>query len=1475
MHESFQALLGADWFPHVYVLRTRSDSPWIPAFNNLSIAAAHLGIVLMLWQVMRKRKESEFRWVALLFGMFNGIRCLTQTLGIWPFWHLSYELHWGFRAVTAVLAVGTAVALVRSLPAMHRLPSAAELEKEIEERRLAEEAALEKEERLRNFVESVQDYAMYMIDLEGVIQSWNSGAERMTGYRADEVIGQSCSRFYRAEDLIAGDAGKALQIVKETGRYEGESRLMRKDGTLFLGHVIMRPLLGPSGRLRGFSKVIRDVTETRALEAKYKILLDAMPDGIVIIDGRNRIQFANERTVSLFGYSQAELRGKDFMTLAPEHLRTLHASRHEQFFLDPGSFAFEHDTEPSGLRKDGSLFHLEVTLRPLHTPAGVVAVISMRDVSERIRTEARFQAMLEAAPDAVIVFAGMERIAYVNRRAEQLLRYDRQELIGQPPDLLIPERMRAERRAARARLIQSAEPGKTQTVELVCMRKDGSEFEAEVTASPIETAEGRSYLVFLRDTAERKRAETRFRAMLEAAPDAVLIYAPPDKIAYVNRRAEELFGYSRSDLMGQPADLVVPERVRDVRRAVRERLLKEATPMSAPTIGERVYLRQDGSEFEAEVTVSPIETADGPVLLSFLRDTTQRKRTEARFRALLESAPDAMVISGGDGMIELTNLQAERLYGYSQAEMLGQPVEMLIPPQFRADYKRDLQWLWRGEPGRKAGGGRELRALRKDGTEIPVEISFSPLEGPNGMSLIAAVRDITERRLAEEAVREREERFRSFVDGVEDYAIYMIDPQGFIETWNHGAERMKGYTAEEIVGQNFERFYTPEDRAQGRPQEALRTAAEEGFSKGEGWRVRKDGSRFLANVTMRPLRDSQGALRGFSKVTRDVTESRELETRFQVLLEAAPDTFLIVNRAGEIEFINAQGENTFGYAREEVLGKSVDMLNPERVREAQAAYRNQLFSGSGRAEGGSETDLWGLRKDGTEFPLEFTLSPLDTKDGRVFLFALRDITQRKKTEARFQALLESAPDAMVIVNSDGCIELANQQTERLFGYSRPELAGQSVDILVPLDLRAGHVAHRDRFFASPKPRQMGAGFDLEARRKDGTLFPVEISLSPLEGPDGVSVTAAIRDVTERKKAETRFRALLESAPDAMVIVNSEGCIELANLQTEKLFGFSRLELVGQSVDILVPLGLQEAHATHRAEFFRNPKKREMGANLDLMALRKDQTQFPVEISLSPLEGPDGISVTAAIRDISERRAAVRQLAEKMTELHQSNEALEQFAHIASHDLQEPLRMVASYTQLLSRRYKGRLDADADEFIDFAVDGTQRMKRLIEDLLLYSRAGNGAPPMVRFDANASLREAVGNLRAAIKENHAEVTSDPLPTLVAVESQLVQLLQNLIGNAIKYRGERNPKVHVSAGEGCREWVFSVRDNGIGIDPKYFDRIFQIFQRLHGRGEYEGTGIGLAICKRILQQQGGRIWLESEPGQGSVFHFSLPMR
>jgi PAS domain S-box-containing protein len=740
-------------------------------------------------------------------------------------------------------------------------------------------------------------------------------------------------------------------------------------------------------------------------------------------------------------------------------------------------------------------------------------------------------------------------------------------------------------------------------------------------------------------------------------------------------------------------------------------------------------------------------------------------------------------------------------------------------------------------------------------------------------SIAQLEREIAERQRAEEELRAREEGFHLLLESIEDYAVCRLDPAGLVQSWNRGAQRINGYTEAEILGRHFSSFYTPEDIAAGRPEEALRTVNETGKYGVEGWRIRKDGTPFWAHVTVRPMLDPVRGTMGYAKITRDMTESRELEARFQILLEAAPDGFLIVDRAGIIEFINTRGESLFGYAREEVLGRSIELFCPERVREEQARYGEVLFSSSGNVEGGLDRELWGMRKDGSEFPLEFTLSPLETKAGRVFLIAVRDVTERKKTEARFRALMESAPDAMVISNSQGLIELTNRQAERLFGYSRAEMIGEPVEILIPGDLQAGYERDSKRLFKGETGGGMGAGVDLRARRKDGTEVPVEISFSPLEGPNGTSMTAAIRDITERRKSETRFRALLESAPDAMIIVNSEGMIQLINAEAERLFGYSRDELIGQILATLIPEHLREIHEQHRAGYFKDPKPRQMGAGLDLWAQRKNGSLFPVEISLSPLDGPDGVSVTAAIRDTTDRRQAAKLLAEKVSELRHTNEELQQFAHIASHDLQEPLRMVASYMQLLAKRYKGKLDANADEFIAYAVDGTKRMKELIEDLLMYSRTGKSVASPDRFASEEALQVALRNLRNLIDESGAVIDYDELPAITSVHSQVVQLFQNIVGNAIKYQGDKAPVIHISAVTSGSEWIFSVADNGIGIDPKYFERIFVIFQRLHGREEYEGTGIGLAICKRILQQQGGRIWVESEPGFGSTFYFALP--
>jgi len=355
--------------------------------------------------------------------------------------------------------------------------------------------------------------------------------------------------------------------------------------------------------------------------------------------------------------------------------------------------------------------------------------------------------------------------------------------------------------------------------------------------------------------------------------------------------------------------------------------------------------------------------------------------------------------------------------------------------------------------------------------------------------------------------------------------------------------------------------------------------------------------------------------------------------------------------------------------------------------------------------------------------------------------------------------------------------------------------------------------------------------------------------------------------------EGRYRGLLEAAPDAMVVVHQDGGIVLLNLQAEKEFGYHRDELLGQKVTNIIPEGFAERLIADGLRSAEDALAQQIGTGIELIARRKDRTEFPIELMLSPLESAEGTLVTAAIRDITTRKKAEAELLQKVEELNRSNVELGQFAYIASHDLQEPLRMVASYTQLLSRRYKGKLDSDADEFIAFAVDGATRMQRLIQDLLAYSRVGTKGNELRETSSEESLGQAIINLRGAIQESGALVTHDPLPPVMADERQLTQLFQNLVGNAIKYQNPGVPKVHISAAKnGGKQWIFSVQDNGLGIDPQYFERIFGMFQRLHKREEFAGTGIGLAICKKIVERHGGNISVESQPGEGATFRFGL---
>ena len=567
------------------------------------------------------------------------------------------------------------------------------------------------------------------------------------------------------------------------------------------------------------------------------------------------------------------------------------------------------------------------------------------------------------------------------------------------------------------------------------------------------------------------------------------------------------------------------------------------------------------------------------------------------------------------------------------------------------DLRRRLDVNQGGEVG-ELGRAFNLMAKALEERTRDLELAVASLKAEvevrqRAEAQLQAARDELEERVVErtadldaanKALRESEELFKLQVEGARDYAIIMLGADGRVATWTSAAEKVHGFTAEEVVGQHFSLFFTPEERTAGIPERLLESAQAEGSASDEGWRLRKDGSRLWASVVLTAIHGEDGKLRGFSRMLRDMTEKKVVEESLQ------------------------------------------------------------------------------------------------------------------RSEQRFRSIVELSADGIIIADAGGRIQRANGAATMMFGYEEEELAGKRVEDLLPASLRGTHAKHRASFYADPRPRPMGVSLPLRGRRKDGSEFPAEVSLTPLQTQQGFLIAATTRDITERKRAEEELQ----------------------------------------------------------------------------------------------------------------RRAA---------ELARSNAELEQFAYVASHDLQEPLRMVSNYTQLLGRRYQGKLDEDADTFIGFAVEGANRMRELIDDLLEFARVNTKGREFQPVETASALERTLQNLRATLKETGARVEYDALPSVLGDDVQLAQLFQNLVGNAIKFRGAEPPHVRIWAERDGPDWRFAVRDNGIGIDPPYWERIFVIFQRLHNRSDYPGTGIGLALCKRIVERHSGRIWLESAPGEGATFYFTLP--
>jgi PAS domain S-box-containing protein len=468
-----------------------------------------------------------------------------------------------------------------------------------------------------------------------------------------------------------------------------------------------------------------------------------------------------------------------------------------------------------------------------------------------------------------------------------------------------------------------------------------------------------------------------------------------------------------------------------------------------------------------------------------------------------------------------------------------------------------------------------------------------------------------------------------------------------------------------------------------------------------------------------------------------------------------------------------------------------------------------------------------------------------------------------------------------MLDRDGKVVSWNVGAERVKGYTADEVIGRHFSLFyLPDDVAAGR-PEADLAAAAGAGRHEVEAWRL---RKDGTRFWASTLLTALRDDEGRprGFARLTRDFTERKRAdealrdgEARFRAIFETAVDGIITIDERGTVTSFNPAARRIFGYAPEEVIGRNVKLLMPEPYRGEHDGYLRNYLTTGVKKIIGIGREVVGLRKDGTRFPVDLAVSEMVIGGARAFTGIVRDISDRKRVEQDLAKQAEALARSNVELERFAYVASHDLQEPMRTVRSFAQLLKRRYAAQVTGEAAEYFQYITGGVERMQALINDLLAYSRVSSQGAAFAPADCGHVLRMVLDSLQATVEAQGAAVTSDPLPVVLGDATQLGQVFQNLVSNAIKFRGERPPRIHVSASERPAEWVFSVRDNGIGIAAEYFERIFIIFQRLHTIEEYGGTGIGLAICKKIVERHGGRIWVESAVGEGATFYFSIPKR